>query len=103
MTFLDRVIGKDIVLEEHPILLDPIKADLAQVEQVLMNLCIKARGAMPDPGRDSVNRAGLILEAFHHETLHAGIVFCNQGARTSASRAKFEMRKDSGSQAAQVM
>ena len=51
VTFLDRVIGKDITLEVHATPLDAIKADLTQVEQVLMNLCINARDAMPKGGR----------------------------------------------------
>ena len=51
VTFLDRVIGKDITLEVHAAPLDAIKADLTQVEQVLMNLCINARDAMPRGGR----------------------------------------------------
>jgi hypothetical protein len=103
MTFLDRVIGKDIVLEAHPLPLDPIKADLAQVEQVLMNLCIKARGAMPrsrsrqrQPRRPDPRGLSPRNAARRDRLLQSG-------ARTSASRAKFAMRKDSGSQAAQVM
>jgi two-component system, cell cycle sensor histidine kinase and response regulator CckA len=51
VTFLDRVIGKDIALEVHATPLDAIKADPTQVEQVLMNLCINARDAMPSGGR----------------------------------------------------
>jgi two-component system, cell cycle sensor histidine kinase and response regulator CckA len=51
VTFLDRVIGKDITLEVHPSPLDAIKADPTQVEQVLMNLCLNARDAMPAGGR----------------------------------------------------
>jgi PAS domain S-box-containing protein len=51
VTFLDRVIGKDITLEVHATPLDAIKADPTQVEQVLMNLCINARDAMPTGGR----------------------------------------------------
>ena len=51
VTFLDRVIGKDIAIEVHATPLDAIKADPTQVEQVLMNLCINARDAMPSGGR----------------------------------------------------
>jgi two-component system, cell cycle sensor histidine kinase and response regulator CckA len=51
MTFLDRVIGKDVALEVRTLPLDAIKADITQVEQVLMNLCINARDAMPAGGR----------------------------------------------------
>ena len=51
VTFLDRVIGKDITLELHTAGLDAIKADPTQVEQLLMNLCLNARDAMPSGGR----------------------------------------------------
>jgi signal transduction histidine kinase len=54
--FLDRVIGKDIALEVHATPLDAIIADPTQVEQVLMNLCINARDAMPAGGRLLIER-----------------------------------------------
>ena len=51
LTFLDRVIGKDIELKIVTVPLDAIKADPTQIEQVIMNLCINARDAMPTGGR----------------------------------------------------
>ena len=51
LTFLDRVIGKDIELKIVTVPPDAIKADPTQIEQVIMNLCINARDAMPTGGR----------------------------------------------------
>jgi two-component system, cell cycle sensor histidine kinase and response regulator CckA len=51
LTFLDRVIGKDIELKIVTVPVDPVKADPTQIEQVIMNLCINARDAMPTGGR----------------------------------------------------
>ncbi|MBZ5658954.1 MAG: response regulator [Acidobacteriia bacterium] len=51
LNLLDKVIGKDIeirnILAED---LHDVRADPTQVEQVLMNLCINSRDAMPDGG-----------------------------------------------------
>ena len=51
VTFLDRVIDEDIELKVLTAPLEPIKADPTQIEQVIMNLCINARDAMPAGGR----------------------------------------------------
>ena len=50
-SFLDKVISKNIELKIITAPLDPIKADPTQIEQVLMNLCLNARDAMPEGGR----------------------------------------------------
>lgn len=50
-SFLDKVIRKDIELKVINAPLDAIKADPTQIEQVLMNLCLNARDAMPQGGR----------------------------------------------------
>jgi nitrogen-specific signal transduction histidine kinase/ActR/RegA family two-component response regulator len=51
VNFLDKVIGKDIEIKVVTAPLDLIKADATQIEQVMMNLCLNARDAMPQGGR----------------------------------------------------
>ncbi len=59
---LARVIGEDIelVASLHPSLL-PVKADPGQIEQVLMNLALNARDAMPRGGRLTMETANTQL------------------------------------------
>lgn len=51
LSLLEKVIGSNIELETRLAPgLDPIRADPTQFEQVLMNLCLNARDAMPQGG-----------------------------------------------------
>ncbi len=60
---LDRLVGDRIQLEvKHGRDLWPVKADVSQLEQVLVNLVVNARDAMEDEGKLEIRTANLTEE-----------------------------------------
>jgi PAS domain S-box-containing protein len=69
-----RIIGTDVQLRlELSPAIAQILADPAQVEQVLLNLIVNARDAMPSGGTIMVRTVNATLDAQAPEIIHAGI------------------------------
>ena len=63
LKMLQRIIGEHIEIKtELAENLAPVKADAGQLEQVLMNLCVNARDAMPDGGRITLKTQNVALD-----------------------------------------
>ena len=86
VSFLDKVIGKDIEFKFLNAQLDPVKADPTQIEQVLMNLCLNARDAMPQGGK-------LVIET---EMVELDDSYCRFYPHVSAGRYAVVSVSDSG-------
>jgi PAS domain S-box-containing protein len=76
LRMLERVIGEDIDLVMVPgEELGSVKADPGQVEQVIMNLAVNARDAMPQGGKLTIETANISLDeeyARFHESVKPG-------------------------------
>jgi two-component system, cell cycle sensor histidine kinase and response regulator CckA len=72
---LRRLIGEKVALEvTHGRDIWPVKADISQFEQVIVNLAVNARDAMPDGGRLEVRTANVYAEQcarYAHQALPA--------------------------------
>jgi two-component system cell cycle sensor histidine kinase/response regulator CckA len=63
-TMLNRMIGEDIELVLAPTpALGCVKADPAQVEQIIMNLLVNARDAMPQGGKVVIATSNIEVDA----------------------------------------
>jgi two-component system cell cycle sensor histidine kinase/response regulator CckA len=71
---LRRIVGEDIEITvgEQPVL-GRVKADPGQLEQVLMNLVVNSRDAMPTGGKLTIEIANVVLDD-EYATHHLGVV-----------------------------
>ena len=70
---LHRVIGEDVQIAVHPASdLGRVKVDPIHIDQVIMNLVVNARDAMPQGGRITIDTANVTLDE-HYSDRHLGV------------------------------
>jgi PAS domain S-box-containing protein len=70
---LQRVVGEDIELElELARPLGVVRVDAGQIEQVVLNLVVNARDAMPNGGRLTIQTANVTLDG-EYQRIHNGV------------------------------
>lgn len=91
---LARLIGEDVQLSVglDPAL-GPVKVDRGHIEQVIVNLAVNARDAMPEGGKLSIQTETILLD--EPSVLHSG---CQPGAYTVLSISDTGMGMDSETQ-----
>jgi CheY-like chemotaxis protein len=73
LKMLHRVIGEDIQIDVYTAAdLGRVRADPGHIEQVIMNLVVNARDAMPEGGRLTVETANAMLDE-HYTGRHIGV------------------------------
>jgi len=74
LKMLTRIIGEDIdLVMDRGGGIGPVKADPGQIEQVIMNLAVNARDAMPHGGKLTIETANVTLNQ-EYARLHAPVV-----------------------------
>ncbi len=97
LKMLQRLIGEHVEFEFVPnVTLPPVEADPSMMEQVLMNLCVNARDAMPKGGRITIELASTEASAAKvaaYPGVMAGQFVCLSVADTGCGMDELTLRR----------